>query len=114
VVCGQWSIQTHDLQQEGFYKLQEQEDGIQVELGNDATYPVTKWALSLSCMPSSDVLELNDVLYVPNLTKNLLLVSCMTDLQCVVEFDDQQVIIRNTPNLVKFWPKELEGGLYSY
>jgi hypothetical protein len=45
-------------------------------------------------MPSSDVLELDDVLYVPGLTKSLLLVSCMTDLQCMVEFDGQQVIIR--------------------
>lgn len=33
-------------------------------------------------MPSSDVLGLNDVLYVFGLTKNLLSVSAMADLQC--------------------------------
>jgi len=42
---------------------------------------------------SGDVLKLSDVLYVLGLTRNLLLVSVMTDLLCVVEFDDQQVII---------------------
>jgi hypothetical protein len=45
------------------------------------------------CMPSGDVLELNDVLYVLGLTKNLLSISAMIDLKCVVEFDDKQVII---------------------
>jgi hypothetical protein len=40
-------------------------------------------------------LELHDVLYVPGLTKNLLLASTMIDLKCVAKFDDQQVIIRN-------------------
>jgi len=39
------------------------------------------------------VLELSGVLYVLCLTRNLLLVSIMIDLVCVVEFDDQQVII---------------------
>jgi hypothetical protein len=38
-------------------------------------------------MPSSDVLELDDVLYVPSLTKCLISVSCMTDLQCLAKFD---------------------------
>jgi hypothetical protein len=78
-----------------FNKLQEQEDGIQVELGNDATYLVTKMGFVSFYMPLGDVLELDDVLYVLGLTKNLLSVSAMTDLRCVVEFDDQQVIIRD-------------------
>jgi hypothetical protein len=60
-----------------------------VEFNNDATCLVT---ISF-CMPLGDVLELNDVLYVPGLNKNLLSVSCMTNLQGVVEFVDQHVII---------------------
>jgi hypothetical protein len=46
-------------------------------------------------MPSSDVLELDSILYVPNLTKSLLSVSCMIDLQCLAKFDGQQVTITN-------------------
>jgi hypothetical protein len=45
-------------------------------------------------MPSSDVLELDYVLYIPDVTNSLLLVSCMTDLQCLAEFDGQQVTIK--------------------
>jgi hypothetical protein len=71
------------------YKLQEQ-----VELGNDVTYPITRVGFVSLCMPSSDVLELDDVLYVPSLMKNHLSVSCMIDLYCIVEFNDQLVIIR--------------------
>jgi len=39
-------------------------------------------------MPSGDILELTNVLYVLGLTKNLLLVSVMADLRYMVEFDD--------------------------
>jgi hypothetical protein len=46
-------------------------------------------------MPLDDVLELNDVLFIPGLIKNLLSVSCITNLHCVVEFDAQKVIIRD-------------------
>jgi hypothetical protein len=77
-----------------FNRLQEQEDGIQVELGNDATCPMIGTGFVSFLMPSGDVLELDDVLYVLGLMKSLLSVSCMIDLQCMVEFDGQQVIIR--------------------
>jgi hypothetical protein len=49
-----------------------------VELGDDATYPMKGLGSISFWMPSSDVLELNDVLFVPGLKKNLLSVSCMT------------------------------------
>jgi hypothetical protein len=39
-------------------------------------------------MPLGDVLELDDVLYVHGLTKNLLLVLAIMDLKCVAKFDD--------------------------
>jgi len=41
----------------------------------------------------SDVLELHDVSLVSRLIKNLLLVSCLTILKCVAEFDYQRVNI---------------------
>lgn len=44
-----------------FRKLQEQEVNIQVELGNNAKYLVTRIGYVSFHMPSSDVLELNDV-----------------------------------------------------
>jgi hypothetical protein len=46
-------------------------------------------------MPQSDVFELDSILYVPKLMKSLIYVSCMTYLQCLVEFNGQQVTIRN-------------------
>jgi hypothetical protein len=45
-------------------------------------------------MLAGEVLELIEILYVLGLTKNLLSVSCLIDLKCMVEFDDQQVIIK--------------------
>lgn len=48
-------------------------------------------------MPLGNVLELHNVLYVPGLTKDLLLASTTTDLRCVGKFEDQQIIIRD-PN----------------
>jgi hypothetical protein len=80
---------------------------MQVELGDDAKYLVIGMGSISFCMPTGEVLELHEVLYVLGLTKNLLLVSCLTDLKCMVEFDDQQVIIKNTALiLVEFWLEE--------
>jgi hypothetical protein len=46
-------------------------------------------------MPSSDVLELNDVLFVHGSMKNLLLVSCLEKLQYRVAFEGQCCTISN-------------------
>jgi hypothetical protein len=40
-------------------------------------------------MPLGDVLELSDILFVHGLRKNLLSVSCMTDVQWRVAFEGQ-------------------------
>jgi hypothetical protein len=64
-----------------------------VELGNDATSPVTGMGSISFRMPSSDVLELDDVLYVSSLTRNILSISTMIDIRCATELDGQQVII---------------------
>ena len=61
-----------------------------MKLGDDATYTITIMSYISFCIPSKDVLGLNDVLYVIGLAKNLLSISAMTDLMCVVEFDNKQ------------------------
>jgi hypothetical protein len=66
-----------------FNRFQEQEGGMSVELGDDATYPMRGVGSISFQMPSGDVLELSDVLFVPGLKKNLLSISCMT--RCIVE-----------------------------
>ena len=63
-----------------------------MELGDDATYPM-KGFYSLSFwMPLGNILELNDILFVFGVTKNLLLVRCMIDLHCVTKYEAQKVI----------------------
>jgi hypothetical protein len=52
---------------------------MQVELDDDATHPMTGMNTISFKMPSSDVLHLNDVLFVLSLTKNLLFVLAITD-----------------------------------
>lgn len=64
-------------------------------------------------MPSGDVLELYFVLYVPELTKSLLSVSYMTDLQCSLEFDGPQITIRDVHGSGQVLARGVrEGGLY--
>jgi hypothetical protein len=53
-----------------FNVLQEQDDGIQVELGNDAIFPMIGTGSLSFLMPSCDLLELDDVSYVPSLRKS--------------------------------------------
>lgn len=57
-----------------FNEFQEQDVGIQVELGDNVAYSVIRMGSIAFWMPSSDVLKLQDVLFVPSLTKNLLFV----------------------------------------
>jgi hypothetical protein len=59
------------------------------DLGNDVTYPMRGVDFISFQVPSSDVLGLRDVLFVPRLKKNLLSVSCMADHQWRVAFEGQ-------------------------
>lgn len=60
-------------------------------------------------MPLGDVLDLDSILYILELTKSLLSVSCIIDLRCLVKFDGHHVTIGdNSHGSVKFWPKECE------
>ena len=71
-----------------FSRLQEQVDAIQGELG------MIPLVVSISfLMPLGDVLHIDDVLYVPSLMKSSF-VSSTIDLQCMVDFVGQQVLIR--------------------
>jgi hypothetical protein len=68
-----------------FNKFQEQEGGMCVELGDDATY-IVKGLGSISFqMPLGDVHELNDVLFVLGLKKNILLIFvCRASILCCI------------------------------
>jgi hypothetical protein len=93
VVCRQWNILTHGIQKEGFQQTSHARGRHTVELRDDATYPITNLRFISFHMSSSAVLELNHFLYVPGLTRNVLLVSTMTNLKCVTKFDDKKVIV---------------------
>jgi hypothetical protein len=71
-------------------------------LGDDATYPVTRMGSVSFSMPSGDVLDIDDVLYVLGLMKNLLSVSTMIDLRSVSELTIKLSEIA-ARILVEFW-----------
>lgn len=48
-----------------------------MELGDDATFPIKRFGSISLWMPLGDGLELNDVLFVSSLTKNLFSIYCM-------------------------------------
>jgi hypothetical protein len=66
-----------------------------VQLGDDAMHPMKGLGSISFEMPLGDILELDFVLFVLDITNSLLSVSCMTNLQCLVEFDGEQVTIRD-------------------
>ena len=52
---------------------------------------------------------------VPNLMKSLLSISCITDLQCLVELDGLQVTIKNNHEYGQVFPIEgQEDGLTGF
>jgi hypothetical protein len=55
-----------------------------VDLFDDATYPMGGVGTISFQMPWGDSLELIDVLFVLGLKKNILLVSCMQNLHCML------------------------------
>jgi hypothetical protein len=80
-----------------------------VELGHDDKYPMTRLGSISFCMLAKEVLELREVLYVPSMTKNLLLVSCLIELKGRANFEDQKVIIKTSRVLAR---GVREGNLY--
>ena len=73
-------------------------------LGDDSTYPMTRMGSVSFCMSSGDVIDIDDVLYVLGLMKNLISVSTMIDLRSVPELTIKLSEIA-TRILVEFWPE---------
>ena len=71
-------------------------------LGDDATYLVTRMGSVSFYMPSCDVLDIDDVLYVLGLMKNLISVSTMIDLRSMSELTIKLSEIA-ARILVEFW-----------
>ena len=67
---------------------------MQLELGDDATYQVTGMSSTFFQMPPN-VLKLHHALFVPSLTNNILSISIIIDMKCMVEFDDQRCTFRD-------------------
>jgi hypothetical protein len=72
-----------------FSSLKEHNSGVQVELGDDAKYPVAGVGTIPFQLQSGNSLDFDDVLFVPGLRKNLLSVSVMEDKGYAVEFKNQ-------------------------
>jgi hypothetical protein len=66
-----------------------------VEFDDDVRYPAKGWGFIFFWMWLGDVLELNDVLFVSRLLKNLISVSCMSLLQYRVAFEGQHCTIND-------------------
>jgi hypothetical protein len=79
-----------------------------VELGDDASYHVRRISYISFQMPSCDVLELSDVLFVPSLMRNLLSMSSMEKVQWRVAFDGQQCTISDCSLAI---PRTIVGGV---
>jgi hypothetical protein len=77
-----------------FSSLTEQDSRVQVELGDDAKYPVAGVGTIPFQLQSGNSLDFDDVLFVLGLRKNLLSVSVMEDKGFAVEFKNQQVLIK--------------------
>jgi hypothetical protein len=69
-----------------FSSLTEQDSRVQVELGDDAKYPVAGVGTIPFQLQSGNSLDFDDVLFVPGLRKNLLSVSVMEDKGFAIEF----------------------------
>lgn len=78
-----------------FNRIQAQEGSMSVELTNDATYPIKGLGPISFLTPSSDLLELNGVLFLTSLKKNILSISYMANLQYRVAFEWQWCTIND-------------------
>ena len=71
----------------------EKDTNLEIILGDNATYPVKGIGTVTLHLPQGQVLHLQDVLYVPNLKKNLVSISAMEDKGFNVAFVDGKVRI---------------------
>jgi hypothetical protein len=76
---------TYDINLTVFSSLKKQDLGVQVELSDDAKYPIARVGTISFQLESANYLDFDDVLFIPGLRKNLLLVSFMEDKRFTVE-----------------------------
>jgi hypothetical protein len=77
-----------------FQQVQEQDVGIQMKLGDDATYPMT---------------AIRNISF-----KNILSISSITDIKCIFEFNGQHCPIKDCSQKLPWFlaKKEHEGKIY--
>ena len=73
----------------------EKDTNLEIILGDNSTYPVKGTRTVTLHLSQGQVLHLQDVLYVPNLKKNLVSISAMEDKGFNVEFTDGKVLMWN-------------------
>jgi hypothetical protein len=95
MVLGQWCISSYDKGTRAIQQSDEKYSGSHVELGDDAKYTVEGEGTILFQLESGGSLEAQDVLYVPELKKNLLSVSALEDRVLSVLFKKGQVLIHS-------------------
>ena len=87
-----------------------------VELVYDASYHMRGLGFISFQMPSSDFIELDDVLFVLVLKNKIILVSCMLNIQCRVSFEGYHCTIiycsLASPRTLDI--PMLDGGLYKF
>jgi hypothetical protein len=90
--------------QQLFFSLKKQDSGVQVELDDEAKYPVARASIVPFQLESNNSLDFDDVLFVPSLKNNLLSISFMENKGFATEFKNQQVLIRpkeSSPNIAQ-------------
>jgi hypothetical protein len=72
--------------------LNEKKTSYKVELGDKTTYPVEGFGQASIKMKTSNYVHLSNVLCVPSLEKNLVLISCLEDKGNIIAFVDGKVL----------------------
>ena len=78
---------------EALSDLVEKDTNLEITLGDNATYPVKGTGTVTLHLSQGQVIRLQDVLYVPDLKKNLVSISTMEDKGFKVAFVDGKVLV---------------------
>jgi hypothetical protein len=96
--------------QELFLGLTEKDSRVQVELGDDAKYPVAGVGTIPFRLHPGNSLDFDNILFFPSLRKNLLLVSVMEDKGYAVQCCMEQERFRESESRECHFPKILGSG----
>jgi hypothetical protein len=75
-----------------FSNPNEKKTSYKVELGDKSTYPAEGFGQASVKLKSGNNVHLSNVLYVPGLEKNLVLISCLEDKGNIIAFVDGKVL----------------------